>query len=261
MTTSADPADPADPRTPAARRVPFEHLHNFRDLGGYRTADGRETAWGLLYRADSLGKLTISPADAARFAALGVRTVIDLRYPFEIKASGRVPAQDGLAYHNLSIEHRPYDQPALGPDVQPGPYLAERYREVAEDGPVEIRAALELIAADTDGPVVFHCASGKDRTGLIAALVLTLLGVPDDAVAADFALTEEVREALITQWSQKYGGRRPGWPGYGRTPAEVVTRLYAGLAADYGSVVGYTEQRLGLDADFRARLRARLLQP
>ena len=97
---------------------------------------------------------------------------------------------DGLAYHNLSVEHRPYRQAELGPEVETGPFLAGKYVEVAEDGVVELRQALDVIVADENAPVVFHCASGKDRTGLLAALVLTLLDVPDDVIVEDFALTE-----------------------------------------------------------------------
>lgn len=158
------------------RHISFERLHNFRDLGGYTTADGGHAVrWGRLFRADSLGKLR--GPDWERFLELGVEAVIDLRYSWEIDAKGRVPEHPSLAYHHLSIEHRPYDQSSLGPDVATGPYLAERYMEVAHDGVVELRAALEMIAYQ-DGPVAFHCASGKDRTGLLAALVLALLGSP-----------------------------------------------------------------------------------
>jgi protein-tyrosine phosphatase len=80
---------------PPQRNVEFERLHNFRDLGGYAGAGGRSVRWGLLYRSDSLGKLR--GRDAERFAALGVRTVIDLRYPWEIEAGGQVPPSPGLA--------------------------------------------------------------------------------------------------------------------------------------------------------------------
>src|SRR5690349_11908278 len=149
----------------------WEGLHNFRDLGGHRTQDGQTVRRGRLYRSDSLSKLRGS--DLPRFQTLGVRTVIDLRYPFEIAARGRV--HDGPhTYHNLSIEHRPYDQPALGPDVDPARYLADRYAEVLADGVVELRSVLQIIAAEESAPLVFHCASGKDRTGIVAALVLTL---------------------------------------------------------------------------------------
>ncbi|MFD3682917.1 tyrosine-protein phosphatase, partial [Streptomyces sp. NPDC058613] len=210
------------------RHVSFERLHNFRDLGGYPTADGRTVRWGRLFRADSLGKL--EGGDWERFLGLGIETVIDLRYPWEIESKGRVPGHPSLAYHNLSVEHRPYDQAALGPDVEPGPYLAERYVEVAHDGVAELRLALEVLASQ-DGPAVFHCASGKDRTGLLAALVLALLGVSEQDIVDDFALTGLATGRLLDDWRAGHPGRTRVWPGYGRAPAEVMSLFLAALDA------------------------------
>ncbi|MFJ2810171.1 tyrosine-protein phosphatase [Kitasatospora sp. NPDC087271] len=239
------------------RQLTFERLHNFRDLGGYPAADGRSVRRGLLYRSDSLGKLT-SPADLDRLQALGVRTVIDLRYPWEIAAKGRVPDYEGLVYHNLSIEHRTYDQAEIDPDVDPWRYLADRFAEVTEDGVEEIREALEVIAA-AEEPVVFHCASGKDRTGLIAALVLTLLGVSEDDIAADFALTELATPHLVAEWHAAHPGRTLRWPGYGRAPETVIRLALADLTARHGSVEDYATGTLGFSPARTAALRSRLL--
>ncbi|ORT56761.1 tyrosine-protein phosphatase [Streptomyces sp. CB03238] len=244
------------------RHLNFERLHNFRDLGGYVTGDGRRVRWGKLFRSDSLGKLSASDGgeDWDRFLALGVRTVIDLRYPWEIDATGRVPGHPSLAYHNLSVEHRPYNQAGLGPDVEPGPYLVQRYLEVAHDGVKELRRALEVIAAAEDAPVVFHCASGKDRTGLLAALVLALLGVDETDIVEDFTLTELATERLVADWRAAHSGRLPDWPGYGRAPADVMRLFLAALAERHGSVCGYATGLLGVDDDLVAALRENLLE-
>lgn len=238
------------------RHVTFDRLHNFRDLGGYRADDGRTVRWRLLYRSDSLGKL--AGDDLERFQALGVGTVIDLRYPWEIAARGRAPHVDGLAWHNLSIEHRTYDQATIDPTLDPWRYLADRYAEVAEDGVTELREALEVIAA-ADAPLVFHCASGKDRTGLLAALLLALLGVDEDQIAADFARTELATARLVADWRALNPDRELRWPGYGRAPEAVIRHFLADLTAAYGSVVGYATDRLGVDEAMTARLRGRLL--
>jgi protein-tyrosine phosphatase len=239
------------------RHIAFERLHNFRDLGGYRTADGHTLRWGRVYRADSLAKLR--GPDWDRFRQLGIRTVIDLRYPWEIADRGRAPDDGRLAYHNLSIEHRPYDQPSIPADVDPWRFLADRYAEVAEDGVKELRQALEVIAGEQAAPVVFHCASGKDRTGLLAALVLTLVGVAEEDVLADFALTELATERLVADWTAAHDGMAPQWAAYGRAPAEILRLFLADLSERYGSVHGYAEQRLGVDAQLVAALRRQLI--
>ncbi|MEV8474219.1 tyrosine-protein phosphatase [Streptomyces sp. NPDC051173] len=240
------------------RHIAFESLHNFRDLGGYRAAGGRTVGWGRLFRSDSLGKLRGDDWD--RFLALGVRTVIDLRYPWEVERSGRVPRHEGLAYHNLSIEHRPYDQAGLAPDIEPARFLADKYAEVADDGVEEIRRALEIVADDT-APLVFHCHSGKDRTGLLAMLVLALIGVHEDDIVADFALTGLATERLVADWRASYPHLTLTWPGYGRAPAEIMRLFLADLSTRYGSVRGYAAERLGVDGDLVAALRGRLLHP
>ncbi|MET8572826.1 tyrosine-protein phosphatase [Streptomyces sp. NPDC004783] len=245
------------------RHIRFAALANFRDLGGWTAADGRRVRPGRLYRADSLGGLGEGTDDWALFLGLGVRTVVDLRYPWEIEAHGRIPEHPDFTYHNLSIEHRPYDQAALLPGTAPGPYLSERYLEVAEDGREEIRRALELVteAARADEPLVFHCTSGKDRTGLLAALVLSLLDVPAPVIAEDYALTDLVAPALRAAWSARNGGRAPVWPDYCRAPAEVMSLFLTGLTARHGSVDGYVTRALELDAEaVSATLRARLLE-
>ncbi|MER7570213.1 GNAT family N-acetyltransferase [Streptomyces sp. NPDC126514] len=232
------------------RHIRFDALHNFRDLGGYPAADGRRVRPSRLYRSDSLGKLAEGTPDWSRFLSLGIRTVIDLRHPWEIESRGRVPHHDGLAYHPLSIEHRPYDQPALAADVDPGPYLAERYLEVAQDGTAEIGRALELVAeaAAADQPLVFHCASGKDRTGLLAALVLGLLGVDDHTVIEDFSLTELAAPALLAEWRARNDGRTPAWLGFGRAPESVMRLFLAAFTTHYGSIEDYVTKALSLDA-------------
>ncbi|MEU7054974.1 GNAT family N-acetyltransferase [Streptomyces sp. NPDC046197] len=246
------------------RHIPFDRLHNLRDLGGYRTADGRRVRPRRLFRSDGLGKLHPDTPDWDRFLALGVGTVIDLRHGWEVERQGRVPEHPSFTYHNLSIEHRPYDQPALGPEVEPGPYLAERYMEVAQDGTKEIRRALQLIsdAAASDTPLVFHCASGKDRTGQLASLVLALLGVPEPTIIEDFSLTELATKALLADWRARNGGRTPAWPGYGRAPESVMRLFLAALKTRYGSVESYVTEALDLDAEALSRtLRTHLLEP
>jgi protein-tyrosine phosphatase len=238
------------------RHLRFERLHNFRDLGGYVTSTGQQVRWGRLYRSDNLAKLR--GADWDRFLALHITTVIDLRYPWEIDGRGRIPEHHSFRYYNLSIEHRPYDQSQLGPDLEVASYLADRYLEVAYDGADEIRQALDVIAA-ADGPVAFHCASGKDRTGLLSALVLGLLGVSEDDIVNDFARTGLATERLIAEWHANHPDRELVWPGFGKAPAALMRRFLAELAARHGSLRGYAAELLDVDDSLVTALRQRLL--
>jgi protein-tyrosine phosphatase len=125
----------------------------------------------------------------------------------------------------------------------------------------ELRQALGLIASDGSGPLVFHCAAGKDRTGLMAALVLSLLGVGEEDVVADYALTGLATERLVADWQAANPGRPLEWHGYGQAPAEAMRLLLAELTARYGSVRRYAGTRLGADEELVAALRERLLLP
>ncbi|HEX5586879.1 MAG TPA: tyrosine-protein phosphatase [Acidimicrobiia bacterium] len=189
------------------RLVEFEACFNFRDLGGYPTADGGHVRWGTLYRSDTLHRLT--DADAQVFRALGLHTVIDLRSVTEVDDHGRLdPAHGDVAWHhvamldNLRLAPRAGDDPAPpvplpADDVVPG----QGYLAIAEQFGTSLARVFELLAADDALPAVFHCTSGKDRTGIVAALMLELLGVDDDVIAADYVLTAESR-ARSAPWIQ-----------------------------------------------------------
>jgi len=237
----------------------FKRLHNFRDLGGYRAADGRRVQWGMLYRSDSLAKLEYGSTDWNSFAALGIRTVIDLRYPSEVLEAGRVPDYEGLAYHNHSIEHRPSDQAAQDPETDPVDYLGRHYGHIVEDGVEELRGVLAAILEADSAPLVFHCVSGKDRTGIVAALVLSLLGVSDEDIAEDFALTSLATEHFVAEFHTTHPDRELRWPAYGTAPKELMRRFLADIARDYGTMRGYAEVRLGIDGEAVDALRERFL--
>src|SRR5216117_3048521 len=148
---------------PAMQRVvDLEGCLNFRDLGGYPTGDGRAVRWRQVYRSDALHHLT--PADVARVRdELRIAAVLDLRSTAELRGEGRGPlAREPLAFHHLPLfdgrEARPESWPAIAT-------LADRYFLLAETAQAPI-ARLLAILAEAGGPVVYHCAAGKDRTGV-----------------------------------------------------------------------------------------------
>src|SRR4051794_38978193 len=169
-----------------SRVVPHPLIFNLRDVGGYAGHDGRTVRWRRLLRSDSLHRL-----DAAeqQFAALGVRTVIDLRRANEIAAFGRGPQFDGLVYHHIAPEHAEWSDVPLDPGGDNARWLADRYLELAEDGAEGLAEAMRVIADADAAPLVVHCAAGKDRTGVVCALTLAVLGVADRDIAEDYALS------------------------------------------------------------------------
>ncbi|MEV4838984.1 tyrosine-protein phosphatase [Nonomuraea sp. NPDC049486] len=238
------------------RHIKFANIHNFRDVGGYATADGRSVRWQRLYRADSLGWLAGEDLDT--FRALRVRTVIDLRNPFEAEKYGRVPEEHGLAYHNLPIEGRRWDFALYEEDRGVARYLADRYLEVTEDGVANLRTAMETICRADSAPVVVHCAAGKDRTGLLLAIVLSLLGVAEDDIVTDYALTGLATDRFIADWTARHPDGTL-WPGFGLAPAEAMRLFLTDLRARHNSIESYATKTLHLTPDALTELRQHLL--
>jgi protein-tyrosine phosphatase len=240
------------------RRLAWDACANVRDLGGYPTADGQETRWGAVVRADSLAALT--PAGRDALLAYGVRAVVDLRLPAEIAERPNPfaePGDHGVAYSNVSLI-----DPAAGfpPDTFT---LAESYLWNLDRFSGQVAAAVAAVANAPSGGVLFHCAAGKDRTGWISALLLALAGVPDREIADDYALTAECLRSRNQQWLEHGPGDRAEREAmlarYAPT-VEVMLEVLAGLRRRYGGVEAYL-RAAGVTAEDLARVRARLLGP
>jgi protein-tyrosine phosphatase len=192
------PVADADP----TRKLVFDGCFNFRDLGGYRTADGRRTRWRRLFRADGLSRLTEN--DMATLGSLGVVTVIDLRTDLEADTQGRFPADlDGVTYHHLPLtDTLPGEEET--PDWDRSAFVSERYLAMLSEGTATVTSAIRLLADPRRQPAVFHCSVGKDRTGVLSALVLGFLGVPDDVIVADYALSYEAMLRILENLKERY---------------------------------------------------------
>ena len=181
------------------RIIPLFAVHNFRDLGGYPTVDGRATRWRTLFRADGLYRST--KEDASRILELGVRTVIDLRTEQEVTTRGKFPlAGQGVAYHHLPIIDATWGETATLETDDAVEFLVWAYREMLNGAGDKFSDAIRLLAHQQTLPAVFHCAAGKDRTGLLAALMLGLLGVRNETIAADYGLTQSAMLRLV-EWA------------------------------------------------------------
>ena len=175
------------------RWVALDGAFNFRDLGGYATRQEARVRWGSLYRSDALHHL--SAGDVEVLAGLGVDRVIDLRAPEEITAVGRGLLSDGpFGYLNAPVIPSISGE-ALG--APPGDDIGERYLWYLNVGRQALVDAIEALAEPGRGAVVFHCAAGKDRTGVLAALVLAMLDVGYDDIVADYTLTNRALPSIL----------------------------------------------------------------
>lgn len=245
------------------RLHPFEACFNFRDLGGYRTMDGRVVRQGRVYRADALHRLT--ERDIAAFRTLKLSTVIDLRSTPEIESYGRVTSDVAeTTWHHRplidSVQLEPGQRtlPAgeEAPELEPG----ESYFHFLGDGAVAV-SVIELLAT-APGPAVFHCTAGKDRTGIIASMVLDLLGVDDEAIAEDYVFTEHTR-ARSTAWIREHEPTLAAFldeiPAERReVRAEAILSFLRRVRDAHGSVADFVLAG-GLGINELAQLRHRLL--
>src|SRR3984893_60131 len=166
------------------RLLHFPNLLNARDLGGYSTVDGAQTRWRSLVRADDLAQLTAEGVQA--LADYGIETVVDLRWPEEAAQhpSPLPAALPHVRYERISLLTHTEDEWRLrSRDAAKELWKCGGLEHVRE----ELRWVLAFVAAAARGPLLFHCVAGKDRTGLIAALLLALADVEPDAIASDYA--------------------------------------------------------------------------
>ncbi|MCU1360761.1 MAG: putative protein-tyrosine phosphatase, partial [Ilumatobacteraceae bacterium] len=194
-----------DPLVDPRRHVALQAVHNFRDLGGYPARDGKITRWHQLYRADGLQRLT--PADIERVRQLGLHTVVDLRSEAEMEKWGTFP-RDAIevTFANHPIIDKTWELDH-DPDRSDHDSLIWAYDEMLAVGAPRFAMAIEQLALPGALPAVFHCAAGKDRTGLLAAMLLESLGVPRQVVLADYELTVQGIERMRAYHQQN---RTPG---------------------------------------------------
>ena len=206
----------------------FDALDNFRDYGDYASAAGRRIAGGRLFR--SAHHARASEADLARLAELSLAAVVDLRRPGERRdqPSRRPPGFSGLVIESNHDDGReaPHITFLKTADLTPDSgrrFMTDTYRQLPfEPSHLDLFARYFRVLADTDGPVLIHCAAGKDRTGLLAALTHHLVGVHRDDMVADY---------LLTNTAVDLEGRAPG----------IARQLEArtGRAASHDAVVAF----------------------
>lgn len=226
-------------------------LFNCRDVGGFGGVRR-----GVLYRTDALCNLTEQGREA--YAALGIRTVIDLRRQPELDVDGRAPDWAFEVWHNIPLRERP--GPAHDcPDMQSLPgYMSDVYLNMTETAAEDIARILVLLGDPATGPAAIHCAGGRDRTGVVVAVLLALLEVPDEEIALDYHLSERFTRRWL-DWKRAESGSVPELPlNLLYAPEEAMLLLLKRLRERHGSVHGYVLDA-GLAPATVEALRARFL--
>ncbi|WP_030155863.1 tyrosine-protein phosphatase [Streptomyces sp. NRRL S-244] len=261
------------------RQIPLQGAVNVRDLGGYRTWTGGQVRQGLVYRSDALGKLT--PADTTALSGLGLKKVVDFRIPMEVQYDGadRLPAGltatsrpvSDLGLYGTLLGAISSGDPATQEQMLGGgraeAYMRDIYRTfvTGPENRAQFATTLREIADGGQGPLLFHCTSGKDRTGWMSYVLLRALSVPEDAATRDYLASNTFRAAYDAQVraALKQSGRMQN-PDL-LIPLQEVRQDYldaatAQMAADYGSFYGYLTDGLGLDLRTLAKLQTKLVR-
>lgn len=245
------------------RHVPFAAgAFNVRDLGGLRTIGGEVLRRSVVYRADGLHRLP--PDEIRRLAALGVRTVVDLRSAGELATAASIEADDIVVLH-LPVLRETWSHDAFADGeatVDAVTFLVDRYLEMLEEGSTAIASIFELLSTDACRPLAFHCSAGKDRTGVIAALLLASVGVPDDDIADDYT-TSAAAMAKLVEWVREQRpeaadamARQPA--AFLSCPPEAMHVFLARVRLRWGSVDGYLGS-IGVEPATLAAVRETLL--
>jgi protein-tyrosine phosphatase len=259
------------------RQVKLEGQDNFRDLGGYKTTDGRRVKWGLIYRSGQLSKL--SDADLSRLKKLNIRTVVDLRGTVEVETRGKDRLPEGVRSVSYRIDVATL---AKGAKEEPAPigssagrtdFMLQATQSIMLNRTDVYAALIRELAVPQNRPLVFHCTAGKDRTGVGAAIVLTLLGVPWETVREDYLLSNFYRRAenekdlkSMREDIAKKQGIPPeqvdvtGYEAMYYVKAEYLDSAYQQAISRYGSMESFLRKGLGISDEMIDKLRKELLE-
>lgn len=210
---------------------PLSGAFNFRDLGGLPTAGGRVIRTGRLFRSDTLQALTAEDVEHLE-TRLGLKAIIDLRLAREVAEEGRGPlaARAGISYFNAPLEM------ASTTGTAPDRVLHDLYAQCLERGEMLV-LALERLAQFAGQPTVVHCAAGKDRTGVLTALVLRLMGVAEEVIVGDYMASAINMPRMLARFAT--------WPTYRDHLAAMPPQVYAVEEAPIRHFLGQLEERFG----------------
>jgi len=252
------------------RHLSFAKVKNFRDLGGYPTADGRTVRWGILYRSGSLHKLT--DGDLQKLASLNLSRVFDFRSENEVNHEpDRLPEDVKLVHlpmldASTKVWHEQRDDMVKNmKNINPAEYMFATNAELATKFTPEYKRFYQELLASNGSPILFHCAAGKDRTGFAAASLLRILGVSKDVVMQDYLLTN--RYLLdVYKWNLFMAGILKGRKfadgirGFMKADESYLTAAFTAFENEHGSFENYVRDGLGLTEHDIERLKKYYLE-
>lgn len=248
-----------DPR----RAIPVEGAYNVRDLGGYETSDGRQTRWRTLFRAADIHAL--SPSAQSTLVDAGVRTVIDLRGSQELtEASSVFKEMSGIQYrpHNMTGDALINSWGTIPVPADSSIRLSTMYSTVLDERGDMVKSILETVSQPGALPAVFHCTAGKDRTGVLAAVLLGIAGVPRERIVEDYALSARFLYGSSTVPPDGSGANEfPPFEDYQAMwcPPAAMGITLDHLESKYGGIEAYTKN-IGVDDATLSRVREALVE-
>jgi protein-tyrosine phosphatase len=243
------------------RNLTVDGVYNIRDLGGYPTDDGHSTRWKVFVRAGDMSK--VSDEGCLRLTDYGVKTIIDLRDEWEVESFPNVWVQaTDIHYANLPLIGNQLSQDEAWKSAsEKHQYLHEHYTYYLDHCQSQIAAIIGAVVESTSG-MLFHCYMGKDRTGLIAGLLLGAVGVPAEVIADDYAQTSQHYAALIPEWRVRAIERGEDAARFDRDVAsapQTMLETLAYLGTHYGGLTDYLRE-CGVTAEQIIELRERFVE-
>ena len=238
------------------RHIPLSGTYNIRDLGGYKTCTGARVPWQTFFRADNPNLLDVEGMNY--LYGQGLRLVIDLRTKNEIKEAPN-PFENfpGVEYVNLPIFDDLAPVIMLQKQVSAENPLLHFYLEAIHGQGNAITEILRRISTVRNGAVMFNCTAGKDRTGIIAALLLGLVGVSEEEIVNDYALTASLIPGLVDKLLAESKARGANTERHSRmleSPSEVMHALLSEIESKFGSIEDYLKEN-GMEQEEIRRLK------
>lgn len=224
------------------RRYPMKGIANFRDLGGY-SCNGGMTKWGVFFRSTSLHKAV--EEDVAIMERVGISRILDLRYPGERKEKPDMPVK-GAEWMGISLLGTiPVEDLNVNDEEEDTKTLINMYRQIIASSRAEIKDSVQAMI-QAEGPALFHCAAGKDRTGILAMLLLGAVGVSREDIIADYEMSHHYIRSFTEDISGSHGSN--------------MQKLFDEIVEEWGSVTGFL-QECGISQKELSRLNKKFVIP